>query len=1172
MTRVEAGAFRPAERAGMFPILAALKTRVLVWDGAMGTMIQEAGLGPEDFDGREGCNEILVETRPDLIEEVHRAYLEAGADVIETDTFGATSLVLAEYDLEDRTLELNCEAAALAKKAALEFSTPGKPRFVAGSMGPTTRLVTLGHVSFADLHAFYQEQARGLLEGGVDILQIETCQDLLQIRCAVSACKEAMSIVGREVPILVSVTIETTGTMLLGSDAAAALVVLESLPVDIVGLNCATGPDLMREHVRAFGEHSTRTVLAMPNAGLPRNVGGRTVYDLKPGELAEHLRRFIEDYGVGAVGGCCGTTPEHTKVLVEAVADLAPAARPERYPPSIASLYGAVPLDQEAGPLIIGERTNANGSKKFRETMLAEDWDGLVEIAKEQVREGAHVLDVCTAFVGRDEKRDMCEVLSRFVTRVQSPIMIDTTQLDVLAAALETVPGRAIINSINLEDGEGKADEICRLARKHGSVLVALTIDEEGMAKTWERKLEIAVRIHDIATRRHGLPSEVLLFDPLTFTIASGDEDSRDAGIQTLTAIEEIKRALPGVRTLLGLSNISFGLKPYARRVLNSVFLQEARARGLDAAIMNAAKIIPVHTLSDEDREVALDLIYDRRREDYDPLFAFIERFGSRKVASSAGSEEEESLPVEERLRRRIVDGNAKDIEKHLNEALKTRKPVAVINEILLEGMRTVGELFGSGEMQLPFVLQSAETMKTCVSYLEGFMSKVEGATKGTIVLATVRGDVHDIGKNLVDIILSNNGYRVVNLGIKQPLESILKAAEECKADAIGMSGLLVKSTVVMKENLEVMAEKGWKTPVICGGAALSRAYVEGDLREAYGNRCVFYGKDAFSGLHLMDEITGAAPVRMLTAETPKKVVRHETRYDREKRLEHAFDEYAEPTDVSPCDAVPEPPFLGARIVDSLELDLPAILAYINKKVLFRFQWQYRKGKATKADYEALIREEVEPKFEEWKRKVLEEGLLEPRVSYGWFPCWSERNDLRVLNPANGCEIARFSFPRQPKGRRLCIADFFLPESSGRTDVVGFQVVTMGKVAGETSRRLFEADRYDDYLHFHGLSVEAAEALAEYWHKRMRQQIGIADEDSLEIEGLFRQGYRGSRYSFGYPACPNLQDQEKILALLGADRIGVSLTEDWQLEPEQSTSAIIVHHPGARYFNIMAVR
>ena len=956
------------------------------------------------------------------------------------------------------------------------------------------------------------------------------------------------------------------------ADVAAALATIEALPVDIVGINCATGPDLMQEHVRYLAQRSTRMVLVQPNAGLPRNVDGQTVYDLTPDELARHLERFVTEFGVTAVGGCCGTTPEHIRKVREATRELEPKERPRYFPAELASLYHAVPLDQDSGPLIIGERTNANGSKKFRDCLLEEDWDGLVEIAKGQVREGAHVIDVCMAYVGRDEIRDMSEVLSRFVSSVPLPIMIDSTQLDVLEEALKFCGGRPVINSINLEDGEERADSICRLARRFGAAMVALTIDEEGMAKTSERKLEVAKRIHDIVTLRHGLPSDCLLFDPLTFTIGSGDEESRSAGIETLDAIAAIKKELPGVRTILGLSNISFGLKPYPRRVLNSVFLVEATLRGLDSAIMSAAKIIPIHQLDDADRKLTLDLIYDRRREGYDPLFAFMDRFTGKAPSQEDRVKDELSLPIEERLKRRIIDGNRVRIEEQLDLAMENYKPLQIINEILLDGMKVVGDLFGSGEMQLPFVLQSAETMKAAVTHLEQFMDKVAGSEKGILVLATVRGDVHDIGKNLVDIILSNNGFKVVNLGIKQPLENILEAAKMHGADAIGMSGLLVKSTVIMKENLEIMAEKGWTTPVICGGAALNRGYVHKDLRNAYRGGQVYYGKDAFTGLHLMDEITNKTMVKTLTAETSHKVVRKETRAEREARLAPAFAEYVEPSvKRSSVEEIPKPPFWGSKVVTSDELELRTILHYVNKKTLFRFQWQYRRGKLNKDEYRALIRDVAEPKLKHWVDRVVEEKLLEPTVLYGYYPCNADENDLVLYDPKlpdDGVEVARFKLPRQPKNRRLCVADYFLPKDPGPRDVVALTLVTMGAIATKTNQDLFAADLYDDYLHYYGLSVEGTEALAEYWHMRIRQQLQIAGQDALDVEGMFKQGYQGSRFSFGYPACPNLPDQEQILSLLGGDRIGVTLTEDWQLVPEQATSAIICHHKAARYFNV----
>lgn len=1164
--------FDPRARLEQFPILRTLKNRVLVFDGGMGTQLQLANLTLDDFRGLEGCNELLVETRPDVVQSIHERYFAAGADAVETNSFGGLPYVLAEFDIAHRAFELNKMAAEVARKAADKFSTKERPRFVAGSIGPGTKLVTLGHVSPHEMFEGYKIYAKGLLAGGADCLNIETCQDILQVKIAVNAARDAMAEIGREVPIFCTVTIETTGTMLVGSDIATAITTLEAMPVDVIGLNCATGPDLMQESVRHLGKTTTRTIMVMPNAGLPRNVGGKAVYDLTPAELARFQARFVTEFGVGVVGGCCGTTPEHVQAMAAAMKGLQPVERPKDYQPQLASLFHSVPLDQDSGPLIVGERTNANGSKKFKELMVAGDVEGMLQMAKEQVHEGSHVLDVCTAFVGRDEAGDMLKLLHPMVQQVTAPIMVDSTQIDVVEKALQVIPGRAIINSINLEDGEEKADALCRLAKRYGAMFVALTIDEEGMAKTADRKLAVAKRLHDIVVHRHGLNPGDLIFDPLTFTIGSGDEASRDAGVQTLEGIRLIKQHIPGVRTILGLSNISFGLDPYPRQILNSVYLAEARKYGLDAAIVHASKIIPLHKLDDEDKQVTLDLIHDRRREGYDPLFAFLGRFAGKKRVDTGSGNDENALPVEERLKKRIVDGNKNGIGKHLDEARQKYTPLQIINDILLDGMKVVGDLFGSGEMQLPFVLQSAECMKAAVALLQPHMEKVEGEAKGTMVLATVRGDVHDIGKNLVDIVVSNNGYRVVNLGIKVPVEQILEAAKEHKADAIGMSGLLVKSTVVMKENLELMSQRGIATPVICGGAALNRHYVENDLSAAYTSGPVYYGADAFSGLHIMDELTGRAKAKVVT-QTPqpqKRLTSHRrmTRAEKEQLLQHAFAEYAD-SGVAPAPVVPTPPFWGASVVTPQELDLGTVLQYVNKKALYRLQWQYKQGKRSDEDYAKFVAETVEPRFRELAKRVKAEKTLEPRVVYGWWPCYSERNSLVVLDPRDRrTEISRFDFPRQPSGRRLCLADFFRKKDSGELDVVGFSLVTMGAVATHESERLFRENRFDEYLHFHGISVEGAEALAEYWHKRMRQQIGIAAEDSPVIEDLFKQKYQGSRYSFGYPACPNIEDQQKLLPLLEASRIGVTLSEEFQLVPEQSTSAIICHHPDAKYFNV----
>ena len=1147
-----------------------LQEKVVICDGAMGTEIQKHDLSLDDFEGCEGLNELLCVTKPKLIQSIHESYFRAGSDLVETNSFGSSSIVLDEYDRGSMAFEYSRISAVLAKEVAESFSIKGHPRFVSGAVGPSTKLPSLGHIDYDTMRISYVSQIEGLLAGGADLLQIETCQDPLQIKAAVEAAHQAFASQGRRVPIFVQITVETVGTMLVGTDIAAALTVIESLPVEGIGMNCATGPDLMKQHIRFLGANSTRFISCLPNAGLPRNVDGRAVYDLQPNELARALKEFVIDYGAGMIGGCCGTTPEHIKLLAEAVSSLSPKPRPKSFAPHVASLYQAIPLDQDgSSPLYVGERTNANGSKKFKELLLAEDWTGIVEMAKEQEREGSHVLDVCTAYVGRNEVRDMTEVLSRLSTQVTLPIMIDSTQLDVLEAGLKLLGGRAIINSINLEDGEDKFDQIAVLARRFGAALVALTIDEEGMAKTAESKLSVAKRIHDLLTQRHGLLPSAIIFDPLTFTIASGDEDSRDAGQQTLEGIQLIKKHLPGVRTILGLSNISFGLKPYARQTLNSVMLDEAIKCGLDAAILHAQKIIPVHQIAEEDLEIALDLIHNRRTDSYDPLFAYIERFADAKAPQSTTAADEESMPVEEALKNRIIQGNKLNIELPLQRALQSYEPLQIVNTILLEGMKVVGDLFGSGKMQLPFVLQSAETMKAAVAYLQNFMEKADGADKGKIVLATVRGDVHDIGKNLVDIILTNNGYKVYNLGIKQPLDTILAAVREHQPEAIGLSGLLVKSTVVMKENLEELAKLGFSIPVICGGAALNRAYVEDDLRKSYTTGKVFYGQDAFTGLKLMDELTGQTPLTTLTEyDNEPKVRRGKTRAEKEDSANNLSKEYVL-TDLPPAKDIPQPPFWGTKILQPADFDLSTLFSFINKKALYANQWQYRRNKdSSTREHREFLEKYVDPKFEQWQQKVIDRGWLHPKAVYGYYPCNSDKNDLVVFDPSTQRELTRFSLPRQPRDKRRCIADYFLPIDSGKRDLLAVQLVTMGQIASQVSQQLFEANLYDDYLHFHGLSVESAEALAEFIHRRVRAECGFHHDDADSIEQLFRGGYRGSRYSFGYPACPNLEDQQKLFKLIDATAIGVQLSEEFQLEPEQSTSAIIVHHPDATYFSI----
>ena len=1151
------------------PFLHRLKEKVIIVDGAMGTNIQNYNLTPDDFHGLDGCNEYLVESRPDLIREVHASFLDVGADVIMTDTFGSSAIVLGEYDMSERAHELSKKAAVLAREVADQYSSPVWPRFVSGSVGPTTKLLTLGHITFDQMYDSYLPCMIGLIEGGVDLIQIETCQDILQLKCAVIAASDAMKKCGRRVPLCCTVTVETTGTMLVGTEVAAALVVLETLPISIVGMNCATGPEQMQENVRFLSKSSSYPLAVLPNAGLPRNVGGHAVYDLSPEMLGEYIEVFVKDYGVAMVGGCCGTTPEHIKELFNRVGSLAPKARPFDFPSHVSSTYSAVPLDQDGtSPLIVGERCNSNGSRQFKEALLKEDWEAIVEMGRNEVADGAHVLDVCTAYVGRDEVRDMKEVLFRFASQVTAPIMIDSTQIDVLEEGLKLIGGRPIINSINLEDGEGKFDKVCELASRFGAAVIALTIDEDGMAKTAEQKLAVAMRMYKLCTERHGIPGDAIIFDPLTFTIGSGDEDSRKAGIATLEGIKLIKEQVPLSRTILGLSNISFGLKPYPRQILNSVYLAEAIKYGLDACIVHSKKILPLHKIPEDILQITLDLIYDRRREGYDPLFAFIEKLQGAKSAVVDEATADDG-PVEEVLKKRIIDGRKTNIEAQLDRAREKYPPLEIINTFLLDGMKTVGELFGSGEMQLPFVLQSAETMKKAVAYLEQFMDKAGGPAKGCLVIATVKGDVHDIGKNLVDIIVSNNGYKVVNLGIKQPIENILTAVEEHKPTAVGMSGLLVKSTLVMKENLELMSQKQITIPVICGGAALNRAYVDVDLANAYTTGDVYYGADAFTGLQIMEELSGNTTEKIATAKPDEKRVRHgEMRVEREARVAEKANEYFD-TGTRQIENIPVPPFWGYRHIGSADLNVSEIFNYINKKALYANQWMYRRGKRSTTEYKEFLQNTVEPLFHEWCQKALQREWIQPKVAYGYFPCQSDKNDLIVYDPEDRkTEYCRIAFPRQIADKRRCIADYFLPVSSGRMDVVAFHVVTSGALASEKCQELFKADHYTDYLHFYGLSVESAEALAEFWHRKIRIELGIGGEDGKTKEALFRQTYHGERYSFGYPACPNLEDQKHIFKLLKPEMIGVTLSSEFQLDPEQSTSAIIVHHPEACYYSI----
>ncbi len=1201
--------------------LTELARRVLVFDGAMGTSIHKHPLDVEtDYCGCENCTDILAQTRPDIIQSIHESFLAVGCDAVETDSFGGAPHVLAEFGIADRAFDLNKAAAEVARAACDKFSTPDKPRFVVGSMGPGTKLVTLGNIDWDSMFSSYREQARGLIAGGADALIIETCQDLLQVKCALNAALAAIDEAGKtplDIPLMVSVTIETTGTMLLGTQIEAAAAALRTYPIASLGLNCATGPTEMAEHVHFLGRHwdghplvgpavnGPRPVSVMPNAGLPILHEGRTEYPLQPGPFAEAMVRFIENDGVSIVGGCCGTTPEHLAALVRVLEDnrlldrsiIASPSRAEPKP-ACTSLYAAQEYRQDNSFLIVGERMNASGSRKFKQLLEAEDFDGIVSLAREQVRkDGAHVLDINVDYAGRDNARDMAEVVKRVVRQVDAPLMLDSTQIATLEAGLKHAGGKCIINSANFEDGEEKFDRLCRIARAYGAALVIGSIDEDkeaSMARTAERKLAIAQRAFDRATGVHGLDPADLMFDPLVLPISTGMESDRRSALETIEGVRAIAGALPSCQTVVGLSNVSFGLKPAARVVLNSVFLHELREAGLTAAIVHASKILPRNRIPDEQWAAALDLIYDRRRpptaelpEGFDPLQAFIALFSDAAPGADAAAKEKKTLTLEEKLRAHIIDGEKEGLTATLDEAMAKYSPLDIINDHLLDGMKTVGDLFGSGQMQLPFVLQSAEVMKQAVGYLEPHMEKAEGGAKGTIVLATVKGDVHDIGKNLVDIILTNNGYTVHNLGIKQPISAIVAKWRETGADAIGLSGLLVKSVAVMEENLHELNAEGIDVPVLLGGAALTRHYCESHLRSIYKGPCL-YGKDAFDGLRVMDHV--------VSGRIPDLAAEIEARLDKRSAAENLINENKRRrlaaslvdapvavgvgadtqftgggSDVEELDPseIPAPPFWGTRVVDGLDLD--DIYPFINPVALFRGQWGVKKGALSEAEYEAIIQDKVRPAFEALKARCRDERILRPAVVYGYFPCLSQGNDLIIFDPEDhGREIERFRFPRQESGKRLCISDFFLSVGSewGKRDVVGMSCVTMGPRATEAARALFESNKYTDYLYLHGLGVESAEALAEFWHKRMRQELGIAADDSPRIKELFTQHYRGSRYSFGYPACPDLSDQEKLWRLLQPERIGCTLTENWQIDPEQSTSAIIVHHPSAKYFNV----
>jgi len=1185
--------------------------KVIFMDGGMGTAIHKAdeafGLELEkDYLGQENCPEVLLKTRPEVIQHIHESFLEVGSDAIETDTFGANKLVLAEFDLQDETRELNKKAVEVARESCEKYATEDKPRFVIGSMGPGTKLVTLGHTDWDTMLDSYTEQCRGLIDGGVDAFLIETAQDLLMVKCAINACCDALEEAGKttdDIPIMVQVTIEQMGTMLVGSEISAAAVALEGYPIMSLGMNCATGPTEMAEHLQWLSEHWPHRLSVLPNAGLPTLVDGQTVYPLEPKPFAEKMSEFVDKYGLNIVGGCCGTGPEHLKQLIDKVGERAPKKIEDRLteamPKGVTSMYNYVEYRQENSLLNIGERTNSSGSRKFKRLIEEEDFDEMVSLAREQVREGSHVIDVNVDYAGRDGAQDMYEVIRRFVRQVNVPFMLDSTSPEVIEAGLKAAGGKCLINSANLEEGEEKFAEMVRLAKRYNAGLVFGTIDEdpeEAMGRTADRKEEIADREYKLATEQYGLAEEDIMFDPLVLPISTGMDKDKRSGLELVEGTKRISQKYPKVQITCGLSNVSFGLVPAARQVLNSVFLHELQEAGMTSAIVNVAKILPENKIDEEKWNAALDVIYNREKdepvklhdgnESSDPLQIFIDMFGDDEGETSMKQDLSE-LPLEERLQQHIIDGEKKNLEETLEEAMEQYKPLDIINEHLLGGMKVVGDLFGAGKMQLPFVLQSAEVMKKAVAHLEPHMERQEGDTKGTIVLATVKGDVHDIGKNLVDIIMSNNGYTVHNLGIKQPVSNIIEAAKEKKPDAIGLSGLLVKSVQIMEENLHEFNDQGFDMPLLLGGAALTRSHCEGNLRPKY-NGNVYYGLDAFEGLRLMDHIVQSKEDDLQQeiderlekrAETDKKIEEQEKKREQKKQAEAAEGEGADSeggaavatkkkSDVSTDLETPEPPFWGDRMVEWVDPD--QVFPFINKIALFRGQWQFKKGKLSEKEYQALLEDEVEPLFERLKQKCKDEQILEPKLVYGYYPCQSDGDDLIIYDPEDhDKEAERFTFPRQSEKKKLlCISDFFKSVDSGEKDVVGFTCVTMGQRISEVTQELFKNDDYQQYLYMHGMGVEAAEGLAEMWHKRMRQELGIDADDASDIRKLFQQHYRGSRYSFGYPACPDMSDQEKLFRLIKPERIGCELTDNWQIDPEQSTSAIMVHHPEAKYFNI----
>jgi 5-methyltetrahydrofolate--homocysteine methyltransferase len=1135
-----------------------VRERVVFYDGSMGATILNMQLTPEQYGGKEGCNDYLTIVNPSIVEELHAQFLEVGADVLETNTFGGSLIKLEEYGIGELTYDLNRKAAELAQGVAKQYSTADKPRFVAGSIGPTGLLPAsedpmLGNHRFGEVVELFLDQIRGLVDGGADVLITETVQDILELKAAIHAAEQVFAERERRVPIQASITLDTSGRMLLGTDIAAALAILEHLPTDIIGLNCSTGPEHMREPARYLGEHSTRPVSIIPNAGIPINVNGLAQFPLEPEAMGRQLRDMVEEFGVGIVGGCCGSSPEHVRQIVEQVSKRPAVARPAKPLPVIASMIRSVEMQQEPAPLIVGERVNTQGSRKVKKFALADDFDGLINVAHSQVDEGAHALDVCMALTERpDEAETMRALVKKLALNIESPLVIDSTEADVVRVALEQYPGRAIVNSINMENGRERIEAVMPHVIKHGAAVIALTIDQVGMAKTRERKLEVAKAIHTIVTEEYGLHPESLIFDALTFTLATGDPEFNESAIETIEGIRLIEQELPGVLTSLGVSNVSFGLSPPARRVLNAVFLYHCVKAGLDMAIIHPSHVLPLGEIPAEERELAEDLIFYKRP---DALQRYIEHFEGRTEESSSNAVDAMAdMDVFERLHFRIVYRKKEGVEADIDEAVETAgDPVEVLNNTLLPAMKEVGDKFGAGELILPFVLQSAEVMKKAVSQLENYLEKQEGVTKGTVVLATVYGDVHDIGKNLVNTILSNNGYTVHDLGKQVPVSTIIDKAVEVNATAIGLSALLVSTSKQMPLCVKELHHQGLGFPVIIGGAAINRPYAHRSLfvdEETPYSPGVFYAKDAFEGLSLMDQIIKPDRRTELVNQTVEQARVTLGRPDRGSFIARpdASDTTRSKTRV--LDDIPAPPFWG--VTEPTDFSVRDIWPHLDLKTLFRLHWG---GKGVKDEaWTELLEQEFFPRLQRMQEEVERTAWMKPRVRYGYFPVNGEANDLIVFDPEDhDREIARFTFPRQPARERLCLADYFLPLETGRRDVAAFQIVTMGAVADDYTDELQAKGEYSETYFAHGLSVQSAEGLAEMMHQRIRRELGIGEET-------------GKRYSWGYPACPDLEQHAIVDQLLDCSSIGIQVTSGFQFDPEQTTAAIVIHHPDAKYY------